>query len=557
MRYASVCSGIEAPSVAWHALGWTAVFFSEIEKFPSAVLHHHWPEVPNLGDMTRIIASDWIGKVDLLVGGTPCQSFSVAGLRRGVADARGNLTLKFVELVHGIEPKYVVWENVPGILSDKENAFGCFLAGLVGGTEPIVPRTCDGRWTSAGLVCGPRRAAAWRVLDAQYVAVAGDSCVPQRRARVFVISRNFGDVGRLETASPGRNAERICGLLAQILFEPEGMPRNTSPRGEAGEGVAALTANGVGTSGADDNQAQAGHIVCGSVSHALRAEGFDASEDGTGRGVPLVPTSFNWQSGGDCWIGPTENLASATQAHQTQAIAFAQNSRDEVRLIGGGGQTTGALGAEVGTKQQTYVAFTIHGTDKTANVASETDVAGCLRSKPPGSIENSSTTVIAFSSKNDGADADEVSPTVRAMNHNESHANAGGQVAVAYQCHGSNVGEIGTLRAGTDAGSGVPFVIQESQSGVRSYETAGTVRAEAPGSQAGGSLVSDTLQRVRRLTPVECARLQAFPDAHCQIQIKGKPAADGPQYRAYGNAMCTKVMKWIGQRIDTHERGIH
>lgn len=142
LRFLSVCSGIEAASVAWHPLGWKAVAFSEIEKFPSAVLKHHYPEVPNLGDFTKIDTKT-LGRVDILAGGTPCQAFSVAGLRGGLNDERGNLTLKFVELAHELAAnnglRNAVWENVVGVLSDKGNAFGCFLAGLVGADDAVIP----------------------------------------------------------------------------------------------------------------------------------------------------------------------------------------------------------------------------------------------------------------------------------------------------------------------------------------------------------------------------------------------------------------------------------
>ena len=118
LRYATVCSGIEAPSVAWHPLGWKPVFFSEIEKFPSRVLAHHYPEVPNLGDMTKF--KDWSDyAVDVFCGGTPCQSFSVAGLRKGLADPRGNLMLTYLAIAQRYRPRWLVWENVPGVLSSN------------------------------------------------------------------------------------------------------------------------------------------------------------------------------------------------------------------------------------------------------------------------------------------------------------------------------------------------------------------------------------------------------------------------------------------------------
>lgn len=216
VSYGSVCSGIEAASVAWHCLGWQPAWFAEIEKFPSAVLAYRWPDVSNLGDMTQIAAAIRAGKIeapDVLVGGTPCQAFSVAGLRNGLADERGQLTLAFVELVNAIDEKRreqakptvtVVWENVPGVFSSKDNAFGCFLAGLAG--ESCALESPGKRWANAGYVLGPERAIAWRVLDAQFFGVA------QRRRRVFVVATARGDIDP-----------------AKILFESEGLRRNSPP----------------------------------------------------------------------------------------------------------------------------------------------------------------------------------------------------------------------------------------------------------------------------------------------------------------------------------------
>lgn len=279
MIYGSICSGIEAATVAWEPLGWKAAWFSEIEAFPSAVLAERWPEVENLGDMTKIAAAVRAGDVqapDVMVGGTPCQAFSIAGLRNGLADARGQLTLSYVELANAIDNKRIergeeeaifVWENVPGVLTSHDNAFGCFLAGLAGESCELEPS--GGKWTHSGCVYGPQRTIAWIVKDAQYFGVA------QRRKRVFVVAS-------------ARKGFDPC----QVLFESEGVRRDTPPSREPQTAVAALTARGVGTCGADDNQAQAGHIIAecanGDISHTLKAEGFDGSEDGTGRGIPVI-----------------------------------------------------------------------------------------------------------------------------------------------------------------------------------------------------------------------------------------------------------------------------
>ena len=202
--------------MAWEPLGFAPAWFSEIELFPSAVLAHHWPHITNLGDMTKIATDVLKGDVadpDILVGGTPCQAFSVAGAREGLADDRGFLTIKYVELANAIDQKraaagaapcVTVWENVPGVLSSKDNAFGAFL-GLLSGEEcELVP---PGRkWSNAGYVHGPQRAIAWRVLDAQYFGVA------QRRRRVFVVASARTDFDP-----------------SKVLFEREGVRRDTAP----------------------------------------------------------------------------------------------------------------------------------------------------------------------------------------------------------------------------------------------------------------------------------------------------------------------------------------
>ena len=266
MKFGSVCSGIEAASVAWSPLGWKAEWLAEIEKFPSAILAHHYPQVKNLGDMTQIAREVLNGSVsapDVLTGGTPCQAFSVAGMREGLTDPRGELTMKFVELADAIdyvrtgrreEPSIIIWENVPGVLSDKGNAFGCFLGALAG--EDCELLSPGKRWQNAGCVYGPKRAIAWRVLDAQYFGLA------QRRKRVFVVA----------SAREGFDP-------AQVLFERDGMRRDSAPSRGKIKAVAALTANGVGTCGADDNQAQAGHLIAGTLNANGKAAGSATQQD--------------------------------------------------------------------------------------------------------------------------------------------------------------------------------------------------------------------------------------------------------------------------------------
>ena len=240
VRYLSVCSGIEAATVAWHNLGWSPVAFSEIEAFPSAVLREHYPNTPNWGDMTKF--QEWPhAAIDLLVGGTPCQSFSVAGLRKGLADPRGNLALTYLAIAHKYRPRWVVWENVPGVLSSAGGRdFGAFLGGL---------GELGYGW-------------AYRVLDAQYFGVA------QRRRRVFVV----GCLGGWQRA-------------AAVLFECHSLSGHPAPRRDAGEGVTRSVGGG------PENGRLAGAVTskwakgsggpAGDECYNMVAHAFDARSNGT------------------------------------------------------------------------------------------------------------------------------------------------------------------------------------------------------------------------------------------------------------------------------------
>ena len=413
MKYGSVCSGIEAASKAWEPLGWKPAWFSEIEPFPSAVLANHWPEVTNLGDMTKIADAVRAGDVeapDVLVGGTPCQAFSIAGLREGLSDERGQLTLSYVELANAIDDKrrergedeaIIVWENVPGVLSSKDNAFGCFLAGLAGESSELQP--AGGKWTHAGCVSGPERVIAWRVLDAQFFGVA------QRRRRVFVVA----------SARKGFDP-------AAVLFELDSVRRDSAPRRETQKAVAALTARGVGTCGADDNQAQAGHLIA---------------------------------FGGGNTAGHID-VATACTAH----------------------------GIRLDFDTET---FAVHGTQ----------------------------------------DPDTNCELAHTLGRNNGQENA-------------IVTEPFTLAIrGRSEGSTVE---------VRNDGTANALLTPNGGRAGMGVGAIGWGMQVRRLTPIECERLQGFPDNHTLIGWRGKDAAecpDGPRYKAIGNSMAVPVMRWIGERI--------
>lgn len=236
IKFGSVCSGIEAASVAFNPLGWRAAWFSEIEPFPCAVLKNRFPDVENLGDMTKLaerIKKREIEAPDVFCGGTPCQAFSIAGLRKSLDDDRGNLSLTFCEIADEIDnirtirrerPCVVFWENVPGVLSTKDNAFGCFLGRLVGSNAPL--SSGSGRWPSSGYVAGPKRKAAWRVLDAQHFGV------PQRRRRVFVVaSANGGGIDPTE-----------------VLFERAGVLGDSEEGFRKGQAIAGRSQNSTGES---------------------------------------------------------------------------------------------------------------------------------------------------------------------------------------------------------------------------------------------------------------------------------------------------------------------
>ena len=211
MRYISLFSGIEACSVAWEPLGWEPVAFADFEDFPSAVLAHHYPNVPNLGDVTKVNWNEYKGKADVVVGGSPCQSFSVAGKRLGMDDPRGNLALHYARIVREVEPTWFLYENVPGLLSsDGGRDMGALIATLGD--------------IGYGL--------AWRVLDAQFFGVA------QRRRRVFIVGHASGDWRR----------------AAAVLFESEGLSRNPPPRPSKGQGLASVATSSLDSRGRDDGR---------------------------------------------------------------------------------------------------------------------------------------------------------------------------------------------------------------------------------------------------------------------------------------------------------------
>ena len=282
MRYLSVCSGIESATAAWKPIGWEAAAFAEIEKHPSAVLAHHYPEVPNHGDFTTIKGDEY-GAIDLIVGGTPCQSFSVAGFREGLADDRGNLALEYVRLVDRVRPNWIVWENVPGAMSSNGGRdFGAIIGALA----------------KCGYSC------AWRVLDAQYVRVQSHRRgVPQRRRRVFVIGY-FGD----------------WRPPAAVLFEPEGLRRDTPPRRKAGTKVANTLASNLGTGGFNNPDFVIPEVA--STLDTSYASKYGQDNQHVNAGCPLFVPSITVDTRQDpqCYVNHAGPLTSARPAQAVVAL---------------------------------------------------------------------------------------------------------------------------------------------------------------------------------------------------------------------------------------------
>ena len=457
MRYLSVCSGMEAASVAWHPLGWTPVGFSEIEPFPCAILKHRFPNVPNYGSLTEY--QSWPieqGAIDLLVGGTPCQSFSVAGLRKGLADPRGNLALTFLALADRLKPKWIVWENVPGVLSSGGGRdFGSFLGALVE--------------LGYGF--------AYRVLDAQHFGV------PQRRRRVFVVAC-LGD----------------WRAPAEVLSLREGLRGYLEAGGKKRKGVAADAGSGAPAS------------IPVVIDRAAFNQGVNAQYE------PHIEETEVM----DSLVAPGPHAVGQPIAIQGTIIGRSENA---------GPQGTGAT---EGGPMFTLTKTDIHG------VAAPIPFR---KSKRAQSTTDNETWVPA-----------DVTNTLNNFDLGDTrttHAVVNSVATSQDQWVAAPTYPINTLTLG-----GRPDPVNDRRM---------TMGVGADGDpqftlQAAHSHAVATPMAVRRLTPVECERLQGFPDNWSRISWKGKPETecpDGPRYKACGNSMAVPVMAFIGRRIAAVESSSH
>ena len=428
MKYLSLFSGIEAATVAWKPLGWSCVAVAEIEPLPCSLLKEYYPETPNLGDVTKITEDQIarLGNIDLVVFGSPCQDLSLAGKRRGFDGERSGLFHDAIRIIRWARKhnncRFALWENVPGSYSSNEGRdFAIVVEQLSGLDNASVPKK---GWGNEGLALGDNGLLEWSCLDSQWFGVA------QRRKRVFALA----DFGNWSDRAP-------------ILLEPESLRGNSAPSRQERQSFThdvapCLTGSGRGTERTGESRGQDAVIcmahgqggaeirknsspaltcnhetpiitVSGEVAHTL-TQRYDSTEDGTGRGTPV--------------------------------IAFAQNQREEVRIM----EVAGALAAQPGMKQQTYIGFP----ERMSSTQAHTKGG--------------------------------ISPALQASN----------PMAVA------------------------------------------------------SSFKADIGYMVRRLTPVECERLQGFPDGYTSVIHKKKLSADGPRYKALGNSMTVNVMRWIGQQIE-------
>ena len=499
IRMATICSGIGAPEVASAGLNFLHQFVAEIESFPSAVLAHHWPHVPNLGDMTKINGEEWRDHVDVIVGGTPCQAFSVAGKRESLNDERGNLTLKFVELCDAINPSFVVWENVPGVLSTADNAFGCFLGALSGNDGELFP--AGQGWSNAGCVIGPKRKLAWRVLDAQFFGLA------QRRRRVFVV------------ACP-RDGADPC----EVLFEREGVQRHSAPSREKGEGFAG---------------------VAGTLS--ANRGGLDRPAGNANELDFCVPvTGSHWEGGAHPSL--SQSLRSSGGIGMSNQELFSQKGAGlvpSVACLSGISEYNGdvsvlrAKGGDCGGGSEVLVMA--HGQGNAEIVSDCSPSLTCNHEAP-----------IAFHPTQDPIHSADGSC------HALGCGSKGGTATHAVAFHQNQRAEVtlndtaGSLKVGGGKpGQGYPAVaIGGSEELTASKELAGTLQYGGQGGRHDG--VMTPAMQVRRLTARECERLQGFPDDYTRIPWRNKPAEDcpdGPRYKSLGNSMAVPVMRWILKRV--------
>jgi DNA (cytosine-5)-methyltransferase 1 len=449
----------------------------------------------------RILSGE-VEAPDLFCGGTPCQAFSVAGLRNSLDDARGNLSLTFVGIANAIDhvrsvrgdaPAIIFWENVPGVLSTKDNAFGCFLAALAGESDPV---TCpDGKWSTAGVVVGQTRTVAWRVLDAQYFGVA------QRRRRVFVVASARDDFDP-----------------AEILFEFDSVRRDTAPSRETGQGVAASIESGATVSDYD---------VAGTLDKGVPRRGIGHNGNYDSQVVPVAKQWAAEITSSLCAADGPKGV-SDQYAHEGKLIALA----------------SGQGGAEIGIDRC-----------PTLTCLHEAPIAAYSVAQPipihDQATRHAGRNGEKTMGKGNGLGIGQAGEPMNTLTKGDRHAVA---QPIAFSGQMSNphtdVDIMQTLQAKNPMAVAWSMNLMSPGRQIREDHGVGALTQDAHRpTQGNEAVVIQQSMAVRRLTPVECERLQGFPDSYTDIKAKGKPTPDGPRYKALGNSWAVPVVAWIGERI--------
>ena len=541
MKYVSIFSGIEAATVAWHPLGWEPLAFSEIDPFPSTVLQHHYPDIPNLGDITKIDWSPYVGAADIVVGGSPCQSFSVAGKREGLAGASG-LMFEYIRAVRELRPRWFVWENVPGAFtSERGEAYRQLLSEMDA--------------LGYGL--------AWRVLDAQFFGVA------QRRERVFLV----GSLGTMR--------------CAEVLFERESLSWNHQSSRQKRQALTEEAQERVGEADHDSGCLNPGETQSRRVYPASGVYPTLSTREKSGQNQESVFTQF-----GDDVAGTLTSRYDSSPCVDRGANVVV-DERDKVFLC-----QTAQTGSNGKLVKQDDVMNTLDRTNSTAVAAldfnptdarlryANDDVSQTLtaRARTGGNqVPLVQVQPLVFNpnagitEKGGGfALSEDVTPTLK-TDHNPAVAFASNQrdevreleVAGAlaaqpgikqqtYICRAdgqanamTSVDMAPTLTShakkdppliypAEDSIGKMPLIQRDMSATLSTHNTQTLIT----GGREKRSLT------VRRLTPRECERLQGFPDDYTDIPYRNKEhAPDGPRYKALGNSMAVPVMRWIGERI--------
>jgi DNA (cytosine-5)-methyltransferase 1 len=598
MRYLSLFSGLGGAELAFAPLGWESVGVSEIDPAACAVLAHYHPNTPNLGDIKAVTEEQIkaLGKIDLVVFGFPCQDLSVAGKRAGLKDedgenTRSGLFFDAMRIVRWSGARWAVAENVPGLFSSEQGRDFAAVVGEMAGVRVDVP---DGGWENSGFLASGEGLIEWAVLDAQFFGV------PQRRRRVFLI-RDTGDWQSREPIlliqhslsghPPPRKekGQRVAGCLKggsgeRGWSDPSdgnggGMVEvgGTSGRGDggidgSGEPIPKWPAEIASTLDAhfgDKWELEDQHINSGAshfvpVAYRTNAAG-QVSSQGDGDGALTSNTDpcsqiLAFRGGNSAKarsMGITEDCSptlpsSNSGSNLAPVIAFTQNSRDEVRVLGEDGEVAGSLSEKPGTHQTTYITMVEQNTQ-----ASTPELPSFGGNKTPNYA-------VAYDQYNGGSSDKAFSVTSGTGTASHNIVSSVPVVMTLGHTTGNGLGiteteTANTLKGVSSGNQAVAWHIQDQNTG-KSIKAKSSDISTCLGtrdlSKYQGTFNADVIQsvmQVRRLTPVECSRLQGVPDSHLDIIYKGKPLADGLKYKMLGNGFAVPVVGWIGTRIQIVE----